>query len=304
MADKHRSVLRFSWFVIAFNLAVILWGAYVRATGSGAGCGRHWPLCDGEVLPRDPGVDTLIEFSHRVSSGVAFLLVLALLVIVFRNFRQNHPARIGAVLSMVFITTESLIGAGLVLFELVAEDESIARGYSISVHLINTLILLGCLTLTSLWVSGRGRISLQVPTRLKWLIGTGLVGVLLIGVSGAIAALGDTLFPPESIAEGFAQEISPTAHIFVRLRILHPTIAAIVGAVLIALTMQERPDGFAAGLESSEGALRGLVVIQLVAGVVNVFLLAPVWMQLVHLLLADLVWITLVAYSFSVVRSQ
>lgn len=304
MADKHRSVLRFSWFVIAFNLAVILWGAYVRATGSGAGCGRHWPLCDGEVLPRDPGVDTLIEFSHRVSSGVAFLLVLALLVIVFRNFRQNHPARIGAVLSMVFITTEALIGAGLVLFELVAEDESIARGYSISVHLINTLILLGCLTLTSLWVSGRGRISLQVPTRLKWLIGTGLVGVLLIGVSGAIAALGDTLFPPESIAEGFAQEISPTAHIFVRLRILHPTIAAIVGAVLIALTMQERPDGFAAGLEWSEGALRGLVGIQLVAGVVNVFLLAPVWMQLVHLLLADLVWITLVAYSFSVVRSQ
>jgi heme A synthase len=298
--NKNRSILRFSWLVIAFNLAVILWGAYVRATGSGAGCGRHWPLCDGEILPQAPAVETLIEFSHRISSGIAFLLVFVLLIIVWRNFERGHPARLGAVLSIVFITTEALIGAGLVLFELVAENESIARGYSISVHLINTLILLGSLTLTSLWISGRERISLRVPGRGKWLVGIGLVGVLLIGVSGAIAALGDTLFPPQSVAEGFAADFLPTAHVFIRLRILHPTIAAIMGAYLFYLTLRDDKDGFAQGLEWTVGALRVLVVAQLVAGVVNVFLLAPVWMQLVHLLLADMVWIALVVFSFCV----
>jgi heme A synthase len=192
----------------------------------------------------------------------------------------------------------------LVLFGLVAENESLARGYSISLHLINTLILLGSLTLTSLWISGRPRISLRVPGRGKWLIGIALVGVLLIGVSGAIAALGDTLFPPQSVAEGLAADFSPNAHVFIRLRILHPTLAVIVGAYMFALTLGGEKGELPNGLEWSVGALRGLVVAQLAAGVVNVFLLAPVWMQLVHLLLADVVWVTLVVFSYGAISGQ
>src|SRR5829696_8162535 len=109
----------YAWAVLAYNLLVILWGAYVRATGSGAGCGSHWPLCNGEVVPRAAAAQTLIEFTHRATSGLALLAVVALVAWVFQAFPRRHPARKGAASSLVLILTEAAVGAGLVLFELV-----------------------------------------------------------------------------------------------------------------------------------------------------------------------------------------
>ena len=108
--------------MLAYNLAVILWGAYVRASGSGAGCGAHWPLCNGEVIPRAPSIATLVEYSHRLTSGLALLGVVALMVWTWRVWGRGHPARRGALLSLIFILTEAAVGAGLVLFELVADN--------------------------------------------------------------------------------------------------------------------------------------------------------------------------------------
>jgi len=118
---------RFAWVVLGWNLAVILWGAFVRASGSGAGCGAHWPLCNGEVLPRAPALATMVEFTHRATSGVALLLVLALVLWVFRSRPAGHPARRAAAMAGALILTEAAVGAGLVLFRLVAQDESVAR---------------------------------------------------------------------------------------------------------------------------------------------------------------------------------
>ena len=134
--------------MLAWNVAVILWGAYVRATGSGAGCGAHWPLCNGEVVPRAPDTATLIEFSHRVTSGLALVLVFVLAVWIWRTMAAGHPARRAAIASLVFIVIEALLGAGLVLFRLVANDESLARAMVMPLHLANTMVLLLCLTLT------------------------------------------------------------------------------------------------------------------------------------------------------------
>jgi heme A synthase len=94
---------------------VILWGAFVRATGSGAGCGSHWPLCNGELVPRAPQVETVIEFIHRATSGLAFLLVLGLFVLAWRVYPKGDLVRRAAALSFLFIVTEALVGAGLVL---------------------------------------------------------------------------------------------------------------------------------------------------------------------------------------------
>ena len=137
-------VARFAWAVLAYNVAVILWGAYVRATGSGAGCGAHWPLCNGEIVPRAAAVATLIEFSHRADErpgadcrrGAARLAT-------FRACRAGHPARRGAVMSGVLMLTEAAVGAGLVLFQLVADNATMARAMFIAVHLLNTFLLLG-----------------------------------------------------------------------------------------------------------------------------------------------------------------
>jgi heme A synthase len=283
----NQGFARFAWGVLAFNIPVVLWGAYVRASGSGAGCGNHWPLCDGEIVPHSAGAQKLIEFTHRAMSGIDVALVALLLIWAFRSFPKFHPARLGATLSGIFLFSEALIGAALVKLEHVAQNPSTARGYSLSAHLLNTLTLLACLTLTAWW--GMGRPRLRVRGREAWLaaVSVGLVAVL--GISGAIAALGDTLFPARSLAEGFAQDLDPAANIFLRLRLLHPMIAAVVAAWLIFYAAT----GMAAARRQAL-LVGAALLLQLTAGILNLLLLAPIWMQMTHLLLADALWIVLV----------
>src|SRR5205807_5420529 len=150
----HRVFARFAWFVLAWNLAVVLWGALVRITGSGAGCGNHWPLCNGQFTP-NPTAATLIEYTHRAMTGLDSVLIVALWIGAFRAFPRRHPARLGATLSAVFLGTEALIGAALVKLDHVARNASAWRGLSLSTHLINTLTLLACLALTAWWANGK-----------------------------------------------------------------------------------------------------------------------------------------------------
>jgi heme A synthase len=291
---KKSSFAVYSWMVLVYNVGVILWGAYVRATGSGAGCGSHWPLCNGEVMPRAPQIETVIEFAHRLSSGLAFFLVLIMLVWAFRSYPKGHIVRLGAAFSMLFIVTEALVGAGLVLFEWVASDASLGRMISISIHLVNTFLLLVALTLTAWWSSGGVRPNLQGHGLALWLFAAGFVLLMILGISGAVTALGDTLYPAQSLQAGIAQDFSPAAHFLVRLRIWHPVIAVLVGLYLSFLAGLVAMFRVTPRIRKAAAAVFGLFVIQLIFGLANLILLAPVWMQLVHLLLADLVWISFV----------
>lgn len=283
---------RYAWFVVLYNLGVVLWGAYVRATGSGAGCGRHWPLCNGEVLPRSPSTETLIELSHRISSGLDGLLVLALVVAAWRLFPARHRVRRVALASLIFLITEALAGAGLVRFELVVDNDSMTRAVVMAFHLVNTFLLLAFLVLTALWSGGLSRPRLKGQGSVPWLLAGALAGTLLVGMSGAVTALGDTIFPGRSFTW---QDLSPTSHFLLRLRIFHPAISLVVGAVVLTsatLVARLRP---APGVRRTAVTLVALYLVQLACGLVNVELAAPVALQLVHLLLADLVWLALVA---------
>lgn len=284
----------FAWGTLGYNIFVILWGAFVRATGSGAGCGSHWPLCNGDVIPKEPRLETIIEFAHRATSGVSLILVAILLIWGWRRYPKGHPVRFGAGLSMFFIFTEALVGAGLVLFRWVANDASSGRVVSVAVHLLNTFLLLAALTITTWWASGGGTISLRKQGWVLWLMVVGFIGVLFLGVSGAINALGDTLFPVSSFAEGLAQDFSPTAHFLLRLRVFHPLFAVIIGFYLMLLGLLFFLFIEGKVVKKLSLGIVGLFILQLLAGLMNLFLLAPVWMQIVHLFLADVVWITLV----------
>jgi heme A synthase len=282
---------RYAWLTLACNVAVVLWGTIVRATGSGAGCGSHWPLCNGEVLPRAPKVETLIEFSHRATSGVALLLVLGLVVWAFRSRPRSHPACAAAVFSLNFILAEAAVGAALVRFELVADNPSLVRAMFMAIHLVNTFLLLAALTLTARFASG------GPPFRLlgRGLLGGGFVlgacGLLVSGVSGAVAALGDTLFPATSISTALAQDLSPAAHLLIRLRLFHPAIAFAAASLALYLALKLLRNGLAPETTRYAWWTCGLVLLQILAGAMNVLLLVPIWLQVVHLLLADLLWI-------------
>ncbi len=294
---------RFATATLGYTLAVIVWGGFVRASGSGAGCGRHWPLCNGVVVPTAPASATLIEFAHRLTSGLALLLVVALAVWIYRTHQPGHRVRRAAAWSMAFIVIEALIGAGLVLLGLVGDDSSSLRAIYLAGHLGNTFALLGALTTTVLWIDQAEPSPRAAPTgRLRTMTTWALGLVLVVAMTGAITALGDTLFPTDSLREGPGQDGSATAHFLIRLRVIHPALA-VVSAIVVLLTAS-RALG-ATHAPSTRTAARwfgGLMVAQVTIGVINLWLLVPIATQLLHLLMADLVWIAGVALWHSAGR--
>jgi len=296
---KLKKFSPYTWGVLGWTLIVILWGAYVRATGSGAGCGRHWPLCDGKVLPKSPDLAMGIEFTHRLLSGGAILLIGIMIIWGFRITTREHPVRKGLIAAGVLIVLEALLGAGLVLFELVEENSSMARAIAVALHLANTFLLIGSLALTAYWASGGKPVQLKKQGIKVWLLVSGLVGMLFIGMSGAVTALGDTLFPVVSLAEGISADLDPNAHFLIRLRVYHPIIAVIVALYSLYLVRML----FIENRGLTRKLLSGLViigVIQLSVGLTNLLLLAPIPTQMLHLFTADLVWITYILTSAAI----
>ncbi len=290
---------RFAWAVLAYNVAVIVWGSAVRATGSGAGCGDHWPLCNGTVVQHHPALTTLIEFAHRASSGVDLVCVLALVFWTFFSVPGRHLARAFAVAVLVLTLNEALLGALLVLLGHTAQDRSPSRAIYLGLHLTNTLLLLAALTLTAHFLSRRqstqrGTVRLRAPG----LAITGLLATLIVGVTGSLAALGDTLYPAHNLMTAIAQDFSRNSpegtSWLLEIRWLHPAISLVAGAFIVWLIVRTLREPSNRGLAIGVLLLLGL---QYLLGVADVGLLAPTWMQMTHLLGADLLWIALVVLS-------
>ncbi|MCB8920793.1 MAG: COX15/CtaA family protein [Ardenticatenaceae bacterium] len=301
---KQKQFTNFAWFVVAYTIAVVLWGAFVRATGSGAGCGSHWPTCNGQAIPRPEQIETIIEYAHRITSALNGLFVVGLLIGAFRFFSKGHLARRGAVLSFVFIIIEGLLGAALVRFDWVVDNVSLGRIVASGIHLINTSILVSVIALTAWWGGGGKALRWRNQGQVAWLLGIAFVGYLILSASGAMTALGDTVFPSETLTEGILADMNATSHFLVRLRIWHPVIAIVLGIYLVlagSMIYTQRPS---AETQKYAQALKVIFGVQLAAGFVNVLLLAPVWMQMIHLLLANVVLITLVLLGMTALSHE
>ncbi|MEM7800655.1 MAG: COX15/CtaA family protein [Chloroflexota bacterium] len=290
---KTRSPLaKFSWIIVIYTIFIILWGAVVRATGSGAGCGSHWPTCHGEIIPRPEAMETIIEFTHRLTSAILGPLIIGMLVWCWRSLGRRAAATKAAIWSLVLVIVEGGLGAGLVLFELVSDEDSLASGLAMGIHLINTLLLLGAISLTAWYASGYAAPSLWAPNtrQLRWALGIGLAGLLLVSAFGAVTALGDTLFPADSFLEGAAAKFEPNAHFAVKMRTWHPTVAVAVSLYITILVYTVETFWRTTTLKWLARFNLAIIIIQILGGFVNVLLAAPIWMQLVHLALADLAW--------------
>lgn len=277
----HSGLTRLAWGTLAFNVVVILMGAVVRATGSGAGCGRSWPTCQGQVLPELEGA-TAIEFAHRGLSGIALLLVGILAVLVWRRLPRPHQARVAATWSLAAVVVEALIGAAIVLFEWVADDASVARAVSVPLHLVNTFVLLAALAITAHVLSGGPPLRPSHHPRTRRWLSVGAAGFVVIAASGAVTALADTLFPRDGTVPTAAE------HFLTDLRIIHPIVALVVALAA----------GYALIRRGIEGpwvnAITILVAIQLLTGVLVIALDLPLWLRITHLAVADALWITYV----------
>lgn len=300
---KLDNFARFAWLVLGWNILVILWGVFLRASKSGDGCGQHWLTCQGEVIPSAPALKTVIEFSHRITSSLDGLLLIALLVWAFLIWKRVKTDAAKRVLKMaagsfVFVVIEGLLGAGLVLTGNTAENLTPERPFWMAAHLVNTLILLTFLTLTARYASGGRPLNFHVEKKYLLAIVIGFAAILLVGITGSIAALSHMIFPSGTIAEGMAKDFSPTSNILLRLRLLHPITAILTSVFLIFLTgWLTKESGKDRLVVRWSNVLSILVLAQIAFGSLTLLMLAPIVMQLGHLFFADAIWISFVLFS-------
>ena len=277
---------RFAVFTLGFFILVVLWGAVVRASGSGGGCGASWPLCNGDFFPHHPRIATVIEFAHRSTSGICTLLDLALIAWTFTVTPRRHRARAAVVWSAVFLILEAAFGAVLVLRHYVEDNISTGRIVMQSIHFTNTLLLMASLALVAHFLrddrEDSGAPAQPAPLWTAWLA---IVSTIAVGATGSLAALADTLFPSPTLRAALAADFARTSPLLVRMRWMHPAAAVIA---LFCVLLLVRNGGRIAR------TVLGLVLLQFVLGVADILLLAPTWMQVVHLLGADVYWVALV----------
>lgn len=299
--DPRTRFARFARALVGYTLAVILFGAGVRITDSGAGCGQHWPTCNGEVLHLPRSVATAIELTHRLTSGLSLLGVLGLLIFAFRLYPRGHVVRSSAVFSFVMIVVEALIGMLIVLMRWVVHDASFGRILALPLHLVSTALLTAALTWCAYFASVREARPIAMPRAARTLLLLAGVGVLLVSATGAVTALGDTVYPVQT--SGFAARLQEdqglNAHLLQRMRSIHPFVAVLVAAFVAYVAMLLPSYRSTPGVRRASAALAISIALQLCAGVVNIWLSAPGPLQVVHLLLANLVWISLILLAAS-----
>lgn len=307
---KMSKFAKYAWFVVAYNIVVILWGVFLRASKSGDGCGQHWLTCNGEVIPTAPQFKTIIEFSHRITSSLAGIFIIILVIwafVTWKNNKSEWKMRIlkTSLASLVFVIFEGLLGAGLVLTGNTAETLTPMRPIWTAAHLINTLILMAFVTLTAWFASGGNRITFKQPRKTLALLGFSLLGIFLIGTSGSIAALSSMLFPSASLADSIAKDFAENSHYLLKLRISHPILSIAFGFFLVWLAnyfKQNTVEDF--WTNRFANLLIILVGIQFLFGFITLISLAPIVMQLIHLLLADAIWITFVLLAANVLGDK
>lgn len=289
---------KFAWFVLGWNILVILWGAWVRLSFSGDGCGAHWPLCNGSLVPSfSSDVKVWTEYAHRIMSALDGFMILGLTIWAYVKFGKGAIERKMALMALIFTFTESMIGRQLVKRGLVGQNDSVERAIWLGIHLANTFILIGSVALLAAYASGFKRPQWKGQGPVFCAMAFGLVALLVLGVSGAITSLGDKLFPVTSTPKAIADALDGTKHFLVQLRVLHPLIAVSVGIYLVliaGLINHLRPSPIGAKLAKIAVGGFGL---QILVGLLNVFLKAPDGLALVHLLIADGIWLSVTIWT-------
>ena len=270
------------------SILSILAGAIVRATGSGDGCGASWPTCNGKVLPSLNTTSEIIEFSHRSISGILLIITLLLFI---KSKDQGTPSLHKRIINYLtfFVLLEALIGAVIVIYEWVGLNSSLPRIIAVPLHLVNTFALLAFYTLIFFLLrESENDLENFFDQRLK----IAFILFFLTGATGSITALADVLFPSASFIEGLADDFDSTSEILTRLRIVHPIVSTVLSIFLFSESNRFKN---IFGINAS--AIKILVITGVVLGTLNVVSNIILPLSILHLLLADLLWITYIYKS-------
>jgi len=280
---------------LLLSIASILAGAFVRATGSGDGCGATWPTCKGKIIPALSDTSELIEFSHRSVSGV--LLVVTLIIFAkTRKFQKDSLVRTVTNYLTFFVIFEALIGAVIVIFEWVGLNSSLPRIIAVPIHLVNTFGLLGSYAILYKILQDDLQ-NIKNMFNKNFLLISSLF--LLSGATGSITALADVLFPSASFVEGFLADFDRTSEVLTRLRILHPIISSTLSIVLYVYATGVRKK-----YNVSVKPLQILILIAVFLGVINVLSNIVLPLSILHLAIADFLWISYIYVSIDLSKNN
>ncbi len=278
---KSKFFSRLCFGVLLFCLCIILWGAWVRISHSGDGCGPNWPDCQGEYLiDKTAPAKTWIEWTHRASTSVFGILVILLLLSAFIKFPKKHPVRKSSLCILFFTITEALIGAILVKFHLTGNNFSPLRVLTMNLHLINSL-LLTC----SLFLCWRFSFNKVFSFSHRKYFPIFILIFFVIAFFGSISALSATLFPSHSLIEGFLRDFHPDSNWLIRLRWLHPVLAILLGGGFAVYCHKFFKNKKTGQKDKSLILFTACLGLALLSGILNLFLLSPVFLKLSHLLI-------------------
>lgn len=279
---------RYCNFLIAYTIVIIAWGAWVRISGSGAGCGEHWPLCNGKAIPIGESSKTWVEVSHRYSTAIFGVLAVLLCGFSYRVQSNKNFHRLGAWGVLLFTIFEALIGRLLVVEGLVDQDLSLARAVLMPLHLVNTSLLLFAEVLSV--ESLRLPAALTPTEKSTRLLLTGSLVIILFTLltTGAIAALATHIAPSPTFMQGIQADLSPSSHIAVRLRPLH-LVAGFASFIIVifALSYRPKPLRIFFACPSSQSFTYWLMIMALL-GTATLALHSPVYLKMAHLVAATI----------------
>lgn len=289
---------KFALSLLIYTVLVILWGAWVRISHSGDGCGDTWPLCHGQLIPDAERGKTWVEYGHRLMSGIYGLVVIYFWWVARKVFTKDSFARKAAFATLFFTITEALLGAKLVLFQLVTTNDTPYRAFVMALHQLNSFMLTGAVALAfaSALEDKVSRASAKKYSAIPWLI-------VFIGITGAWASLSNSLFPTNNLWEGLVADFSSSSHFLIRLRVLHPIIALVGGGSLALFFWIKSQTAESHYIQKRSFQLFTVLVGALLFGIATLLLHAPVWMKIAHLAIAHSVWVLLLQWIYFIKHS-
>ncbi len=272
---KFKSYLIFLW---VYSILVVIWGAWVRISKSGDGCGTSWPLCNNAIIPDTSNAQALIEFTHRISTALYGILVLLLVVWTFKIFPKKHSIRRVVLFILSFTILEALIGAQLVLLGLVGDHTGFDRIIVMSLHQVVSILLTGSVARAYYLTNSKVIKTYKLIEVAKFMF-------LLLVATGGIAALSNTVFPSSSILEGLVSDINPESHILLKLRVIHPILALSTALAFVFVIIKLHKKNKQYSMQLATFFLIGILI-----GIITLITLSPTVMKFVHLAMAHIIW--------------
>ncbi|UXR63354.1 COX15/CtaA family protein [Bdellovibrio bacteriovorus] len=286
---------KFAFSLLIYTILVILWGAWVRISHSGDGCGDTWPLCHGRLIPEAERGKTWVEYGHRLMSGIYGLVVIYFWWVARKLYQPGHFARKAALATLIFTITEALLGAKLVLFKLVTTNDTPYRAFVMALHQVNSFMLTGAVALVA--VAALSQAEKEMPSTKEahrffpWII-------VIIGITGAWASLSNSLFPAENLWDGFMADFARDSHFLIRIRGLHPLLALLGGGGLALYFWLKAQTAELEVIQKRSLHMSLLLIFGIMFGIATLLLHAPVWMKIVHLALAHSIWVVMLQWVY------